>query len=108
MFSFLAHIFVVFIYQPFFNLLVFIYWLLGIGGKPDMGVAVIILSIIIRILLLPITLAGDRTEAERHEITQKLKKLKEEYANEPIKFRKERKKIMRASKKTIFSTLISK
>jgi len=108
MFTFIGHLFTILIYQPFFNLLVFIYWLLGIGGgTPDMGVAVIILSFLIRIILLPTTIAADKTERQRHEIGQKLKELEKKYANEPIRFKEERKKLMKRSKGAIFSEVLN-
>ena len=61
---FLGQLFMNIIYQPFLNVLVFFYWLDGIitRGHPDMGVAVILLTIIIRILLLPMSLAEDKSE----------------------------------------------
>ncbi len=107
MFTFIGHLFTVFIYQPFFNLLVFIYWLLGLGGTPDMGVAVIILSFLIRVLLLPTTIAADKTEKQRHEIGKKLKELEKKYANEPIRFKEERRKLMKKSKGAIISEVFN-
>ena len=83
----LSHLFITFIYQPFFNLLVGIYWvLLQFPGIPykDMGVAVIIFTIAIRILLLPTSIRASRTEKERFEIEEKIKEAREKYASEPI------------------------
>ena len=68
----LAHIFTVFIYQPFFNILVFFYWLIGLSGKPDMGIAVIFLTILVRILLMPLSLSGQRSEKDRRAISKKM------------------------------------
>jgi len=104
----ITHFFTIFIYQPFFNLLVFFYWLLGLGGGvADMGVAVIILSIIVRIILLPVSLAGDRTEAERREINAKLAKIEKDFAHEPIRLKQEYKKILRGNKRIIFSEILN-
>ena len=63
-------LFITLIYQPFFNLLVGLYWILDsmTAGNGDMGIAVIILTIIIRVLLLPLSLNGQKTEGERREI----------------------------------------
>jgi len=107
MFTFISHLFTTFIYQPFFNLLVFIYWLLGLTGQPDMGIAVIIMSFLIRAILLPTTIAADKTEKQRHEIGQKLKELEVKYANEPIRFKQERRKLMKRSKGAILSEMIN-
>ena len=75
-------LFVTVIYQPFLNILVGFYWILGLftDGKPDMGIAVILLTILIRLLLLPISLSGDRSEDERREISKKILEIEEVYA----------------------------
>ena len=94
---FLGQLFVSFIYQPFLNVLVFFYWLDGIvtRGHPDMGVAVILLTIIIRILLLPMSLAEDKSEEERREMFLKLNEMEEKYKADPITLRHETKKLFR-------------
>lgn len=92
---FLIDTFILIIYQPFFNILLFLYWFLGLFSQaaPDMGVAVILLAIFIRLLLLPFSLAGTRTEKERREIAQKVLELEEEYKDRPHEFKLARKKI---------------
>jgi YidC/Oxa1 family membrane protein insertase len=93
----LGNLFISFIYQPFFNLLVGIYWLITqIPYFPykDMGVAVIIFTIAIRILLLPTSIRASRTEKERFEIEEKIKETKAKYTAEPI--------LQKQAMKTIF------
>lgn len=101
-------IFVAVIYQPFLNILVFFYWLLGQipGVEPDMGIAVILLTIIIRLLLLPVSLASDRNEKERREISQKAKKIQEEYATDPVAQNRELKTIMRANPRILIAEFV--
>lgn len=101
---FLLDLFQHVIYQPFFNILVGIYWMLGLGSDtaPDMGVAVILLTLVIRVLLLPMSIAGHRSEAERREIAEAIKDLEERYSSDPIKLRKEKKKVFR-KKRGIFN-----
>lgn len=101
--------FILFIYQPFLNLLVFIYWLLGLGsqGQPDMGVAVIILSVIIRVLLLPMSLAGSRSEPRKREIADQVHKLREMYSSDPVKFKQEKKKLFKKSTPVVIGEMIS-
>ena len=62
-----------YIYTPFFNILVGLYALLGAISPDlaDMGIAVIIFSIIVRILTFPLTIAGERSEEEKQKIDQK-------------------------------------
>lgn len=107
--SFLVHLFVTLIYQPFFNILVFFYWLLGIitRGHPDMGVAVILLTIVIRGLLLPISLSGDKSEKDRREIAAKIHQLEETYAYDPVILRQKKQQLMRSSHKIIWGEVLS-
>ncbi len=105
----LSDLFTTVIYQPFFNVLVFFYWILDqvTQGHPDMGIAVILLTILIRILLLPMSLAGDKSEAERRLIGQRVKELEEKYATDPIAFRHEKKQLLRQSKLVLAGELFS-
>ena len=99
----ISSLFITIIYQPFLNVLVGFYWLLGlfVDGKPDMGIAVILLTILIRILLLPISLSGDRSEKERREISKKILEIEDVYVSEPIKREKEKKKVIKKSRKVM-------
>lgn len=95
-----------YIYQPFFNILVGLYLLLG-GISPsflDMGIAVIIFSLIIRVLLFPLTLASERSEEEKRKITDKVLELKRVYAHEPIRQREEIKAVMRSNLRSVIAT----
>lgn len=96
-------IFTTLVYQPFFNLLVGIYWFLDLisGGQADMGIAVIVFTIIFRILWLPITFASGRSAKERYDISKKISKIKRLYAKEPIKEREEIKKLMRSNRRIV-------
>ena len=64
----MEQLFTLLIYQPFLNILVFFYWLLGeIGMKPDMGVAVILMTLVLRVVMIPLSIASDRSEHERED-----------------------------------------
>ncbi len=95
------------VYQPFLNILVFFYWLLDVvtAGNADMGVAVILLTILIRILMLPLSLSGMRTEAERRKIEQEVRSLEERYGGEPVVLEDEKKKLMRRNSRIVFSEM---
>ncbi len=95
-----------YIYQPFFNVLVGLYLLLGriSPEMADMGVAVIIFSIVIQIILFPIRLAGERSEEEKKKIVDKVQAAKQAYSHEPIKLRAEIKSIMRGNSRTVIAT----
>jgi len=96
-------IFTTLVYQPFFNLLVGIYWLLDLvtNGNADMGIAVILFTVVFRILWLPITFSSSRSAKERHDISVKIKEIKKEYAKEPLKEESEMKKIMRGNRRIV-------
>lgn len=106
---FLTHLFQVVIYQPFLNILVGLYWLLGLISvdAPDMGVAVILLTIIIRLLMLPMSISGQRTEEDRREIAQKVAELEELYSSDPIKLRREKRQVFKKSRQVLISELFS-
>jgi len=98
------------IYQPFLNLLVGIYYLLQqIPALPyaDMGIAVIIFTIALRIILLPLTFSSQRSEAERKEIEAKVKALKHEFRAHPIQARAEITKLFRAKPRIVISETIT-
>lgn len=105
----LANLFITVIYQPFLNVLVGFYWLLGLvsEGKPDMGIAVIFLTVLVRLLLLPISLSGDKTEDERREISRKIKEAELMYKTEPIKAEAAKKSIIRKSRKVMAGEVIN-
>jgi YidC/Oxa1 family membrane protein insertase len=106
---FVVDIFITVIYQPFLNILVSLYWALGLLAEtaPDMGIAVILLTIIIRVLLLPMSLAGHKSEADRREIAEKVKEIEDHYAGDPIKMRQARKRVFKKSSSVIVGEMMS-
>ncbi len=106
---FLVQFFVSFIYQPFLNILVFFYWIDGVitRGHPDMGIAVILLTIIIRILLLPMSLAEDKSEEERREMLHKLHEIERTYKTDPIAMRHESRKLFHRNRKVVAAEIFS-
>ncbi len=100
--------FTTYIYQPFFNILVGLYWIVGkFMDPPDMGVAVILFSVAVRIILLPIDLAGERSDEEKLKISNKIKDLKKEFAHDPVRLRDEIRKIMQQSPGAIVSEIVN-
>jgi len=95
-----------YIYQPFFNILVGLYEILGRLSPElaDMGIAVIIFSVIIQIILFPLRLAGERSEEEKKKIVEQIENAKQLYAHEPIKQRQQIKNIMRSNLRSVLAT----
>lgn len=105
----MLHYFELFIYQPFFNLLVFFYWGLEFitQGNADMGIAVILLTIVVRVLLLPLSLAEQRSEKERKEITEQMRQIEEMYKTDPIGKEKAKKAVIKTNKRILIAELIN-
>ena len=106
--SWITSIFILFIYQPFLNLLVGVYYLLDFipGLTVDMGWAVIIFTIVFRILWLPISLSSDRKEGDKRRIAEKIKELSILYAKDPIVRKAEERKLMIENKGLMIATYI--
>lgn len=95
-----------YIYTPFFNILVGIYYILGVISPElaDMGVAVIIFSLVVRLLTFPLTIAGERSEEERQKIVSQVQALRRDLAHEPIHLKEEIKAVMRGNLRTVLAT----
>lgn len=95
-----------YIYTPFFNILVGLYSILG-GISPDaadMGIAVIIFAIIVRLITFPLTLAGERSEEEKRKIIDKIDEAKRLYAHEPVRQKEAIKQVLRSNVRTVLAT----
>lgn len=103
----LNHIFITFIYQPFFNLLVYIYLILDKAtlGKADMGTALIIFTFVFRIILLPLSLSSDRSEKEKREIREKVRELEVVFKHDPLRLKAEKKKVLTKNKKFLLAEI---
>lgn len=66
-----------FFYVPLFNLLVFIY---NTVAAHDLGVAIIVLTIVIRLLLYPLSLKSIRAQKDMQDLQPKLEALKKQYS----------------------------
>lgn len=97
-------IFTHFIYQPFFNLLVLIYYVLyHFNPQIDMGMAVIVFTIVFRIIILPLSLSTNQTEDEKRDMANRLKIIEKKYKNDPIKQTSESKKVFHGNKRVIIT-----
>lgn len=96
-------------YQPFLNILVVIYYGLRLvmGDGADMGIAVIIFTVVIRILMLPLTISGDRSEEEKRKLEAQVKELKQKFSADPIARGAHIKNLMRSNKRVVISSTIT-
>lgn len=112
----LGHLYTIIIYQPFLNILVGIYWLLQVlsHANPsnlnpfptDMGVAVIIFTIVLRFIMLPLTFSAERSEKERKEIEEKINEIEHRLAGAPVQMDKEIKKVLNKNRRIVISAII--
>jgi membrane protein insertase Oxa1/YidC/SpoIIIJ len=98
-----------YIYQPFFNILVGLYEILGriSPDLADMGIAVIIFSVILQLLLFPLRLAGEKSEEEKKKIVARIDEAKRVYSHEPIRLKAEIRAIMRSNAKEVIATSVN-
>lgn len=76
----IGELFNLILYQPLFNFLVWIY-----GYVPDFGVAIIILTIIIRLVLWPLNQKALKSQKEMAELQPKIKKLQKKHKDDKAK-----------------------
>ena len=75
----ISNFFHVFFYNPIYNILVFLVHVIP-GG--DVGVAVIIITILIRLILLPFSLSAARTQHAMSSIEPKLKEIRKQHKDD--------------------------
>lgn len=104
MFEFIATAFNLILYRPLFNFLVILYdYLPG----HDFGVAVIVLTIIIRLVLYPSTAKATKTQKALNEIQPKLKEIQNKYKDDKEKQVKETLEAYKQAKINPFGGLLS-
>lgn len=75
----IAHFFTIVLYAPIYNLLIFLVDILP-GG--DIGLAVIIVTIIVKLIIAPLTISALRTSRAMQAIQPEFKKLQEQYKDD--------------------------
>ncbi|HYF29024.1 MAG TPA: YidC/Oxa1 family membrane protein insertase, partial [Candidatus Paceibacterota bacterium] len=70
------------LYTPIYNLLIFLTDIVPAG---DIGIAVIVATIIVKLVILPLSLSAARTQKVLKEIEPKLKELREKYKDDKEK-----------------------
>lgn len=78
----LSYIFKIILYQPLFNLLVLLYQYLP--GR-DFGIAIIVLTILIRLVFYPLTVQSIKSQKALSEIQPKIQEIQKKYKNDPKK-----------------------
>ena len=74
----MSNLFHAFLYAPILNLLVFLY---NIVPGHDLGVAIILLTIIIKLVLLPLSKQSIKSQKSLQDLQPKIDAIKAQYAN---------------------------
>ena len=89
-------------YQPFLNALILIYVALNmVFAHVDMGIAVICFTVLVRLLLLPLTIASSESIDDRLQAEKDFVEIKRRYAEEPIKYQQAQKKLIKEHEGTL-------
>ena len=103
MFESLTHFFYIILYQPLFNFLVLLYNY--IPGH-DFGIAIIFLTLIIRIILFPVSVKAVHSQRSLQKLQPKIQELQKKYKNDKEKQAKETLNLYKTEKINPFSGLL--
>jgi len=92
MFSIIWHDF---LYTPLLNILI---WLYNVPAFGNLGVAIIYLTIIIRVILLPFTVVSERSKILYEKLSQKIDKIGHDFKNDQIQGKEMIRKVMRENR----------
>ena len=62
-----------------------LYWLTGLFGIPNYGIAIILLTVIVRTCMIPISLKQARSAAKMQELAPEIQKIKDKFPDDPMK-----------------------
>lgn len=88
-------------YQPIFNLLIWLYAMVG-----DIGVAIILLTVILKLLLWPLTIQSLRSQKMLQQLQPKLKALQEKYKDDKPALTKSTMELYKEEKVNPFSSCL--
>lgn len=84
-----------FLYEPLFNLLVFIY---NIVPGNDIGLAIIVLTILIKVILFPLSAKALKSQKSLQDLQPKMENLKKQYKDDKEKLGQEMMKLYKGNK----------
>jgi len=86
----ISHFFHIALYQPIYNVLIFF---VGIVPGGDMGIAVILATIIVRLIIAPLSISAAKTQRRMKFVEPQLKEVKEKYKDDRAKQAEETMKV---------------
>ncbi|HSR88855.1 MAG TPA: YidC/Oxa1 family membrane protein insertase [Candidatus Udaeobacter sp.] len=100
----LSYIWSNFLYQPLFNALIWIY--LNIAGR-NLGWAVVWLTILLRIFLLPLTIISEHDAIKQKKVEEEARLAAKAYKNDTVAQKEEIRKIMRKNRVSPWAKVMS-
>ena len=99
----MSYLFQIVFYQPILNLLV---WLYNVVPGRDIGVAIIVMTILIKLILLPLSKQAIKSQKALQELQPKIDELKKKYANNSQEMSKEMLSLYKENKVNPFSSCL--
>ncbi len=84
-----------FLYQPVFNLLI---WIYNNFTDQNMGWAVVYLTVLLRLALLPFTLITEKTNVDNLGLEKQVEQIEKEFRQDPVQKKNEIRKVLRKRK----------
>lgn len=103
MFDFLINFFYITLYQPLFNCLVLLY---NYVPGHDFGIAIIILTLIIRVILYPLSIKAVNSQKSLQKLQPKIQEIQKKYKEDKEKLAKETLDLYKKEKINPFSGLL--
>lgn len=89
------------LYQPIFNALVFLY-----NFTSDMGIAIVLLTVIVKIILYPLTAKSIRSQRDLQKIQPKIQAIQQKYKDQKDVLSQELMKLYKSEKVNPFSSCL--
>ncbi|MFA7244654.1 MAG: YidC/Oxa1 family membrane protein insertase [Candidatus Magasanikbacteria bacterium] len=83
------------LYQPVFNILI---WLYNNVANQNLGWAVVYLTILLRVLLLPLTIIGERNKIRDEMLQEQIKQIEKDFRNDVVAQKEEIRKLVKKNK----------
>lgn len=91
-----------FLYQPVFNFLI---WIYNNWTDQNLGWAVIYLTILLRLVLLPFTLLTEKTQAQNQSLEEDVENIMKEFRHDPVQQKAQVRKILKKRKVKPFAKI---
>ncbi len=91
----LAYFWAHYLYEPLLNILIFIY---GNLARENLGVAIILLTVALRIVLLPFSILANRSKVLYAQLDKKIIAIKHDFKNDPVLQKEQIRSLLSANK----------